>query len=100
LDRNRGFELCVLIQRCVSRRGDYDRDCAARSSADDCARGLREIKIEDAWIRWLPADLPAAGYVRMTTRAPRAVTLVGAASPAYAHVSLHRSVTEGGNACR
>jgi copper(I)-binding protein len=54
------------------------------------------LSVEDAWIRWLPANLPAAGYVRITNAGDSPVTLVGAASPAYAHVSLHRSVTAGG----
>src|SRR5208283_2002292 len=55
-----------------------------------------DLKIEEAWIRWLPANLPAAGYLRITNVGDAPATLVGASSPAYAHVSLHRSVADGG----
>jgi periplasmic copper chaperone A len=64
---------------------------AAPASVSDAG-----LKIDDAWIRWLPANLPAAGYVHITNTGDAPATLVGAASAVYAHVSLHRSVDDGG----
>ena len=55
-----------------------------------------DLQIEQAWIRWLPASLPAGGYLTVANRGDRAVVLVGASSPDYAGVDLHRSVIEGG----
>src|SRR5271169_4361505 len=55
-----------------------------------------DLTIEDAWIRWLPANLPAAGYVRIRNAGAAPATLIGAASPAYTRVSLHRSAEQGG----
>jgi len=55
-----------------------------------------ELKIQDAWIRWLPADLPAAGYLTLINTGAKPLNLIAAASPAYAQVSLHRTVNQGG----
>jgi len=55
-----------------------------------------DLQIEQAWIRWLPANLPAGGYLTVANRGGRAVVLVGASSPDYAGVGLHRSVIQGG----
>ncbi len=54
------------------------------------------IRVEQAWIRWLPAGLPAGGYVTLTNGSDHAIVLVGAASPDYNQVQLHRSVMQGG----
>ncbi len=54
------------------------------------------LEAEDAWIRWLPADLPAAGYLKLSNTSGDPATLIGASSPAYTQVSLHRSLEEGG----
>jgi periplasmic copper chaperone A len=54
------------------------------------------LEVEEAWIRWLPADLPSAGYLRLNNKGSAPATLIGATSPAYAQVSLHRSVDVGG----
>jgi periplasmic copper chaperone A len=61
------------------------------------AAGLPALRIEDAWIRWLPANLPAAGYVTLDNVGDKPVTLLAASSPAYADVSLHRSRNQGGS---
>jgi len=49
------------------------------------------IDVEGAWVRWLPADLPAAGYVSLTNRGSSAIELVGASSDAYAEVGMHQT---------
>ena len=54
------------------------------------------LEVEDAWIRWLPADLPAAGYLKLSNTSGVPATLTGVSSPAYTQLSLHRSLDEGG----
>ncbi|MGH8162446.1 MAG: copper chaperone PCu(A)C [Gammaproteobacteria bacterium] len=46
-----------------------------------------------AWIRWLPGQIPLAGYVTLHNNGSRARTIVGASSPAFKRVELHRSMT-------
>lgn len=59
--------------------------------------GGPDLRVEDPWIRWLPADLPAAGYLRLINAGAKPLIVIGASSPAYRQVTLHRTVTEGGN---
>jgi hypothetical protein len=54
------------------------------------------LQVQDAWIRWLPGNLPAGGYLRLRNDGNSAVVLVGASSPDYALVSLHRSLSRNG----
>ena len=51
----------------------------------------QDVHIGRAWIRWLPANLPAAGYVEIVNDSNAAVRLTGATSPAYGMVMLHHS---------
>jgi hypothetical protein len=54
-------------------------------------------RIEDAWIRWLPGNLPEGGYLRITNVGDVPLVLLGASSPEFAQISLHRSVNQGGS---
>ena len=55
------------------------------------------LSAHQAWIRWLPAGLPAAGYLRLDNHTAAPVDLVKVDSPAhYSSVSLHRTVTRAG----
>jgi periplasmic copper chaperone A len=54
------------------------------------------IAVSDAWIRWLPANLPAGGYVTLRNTGTQAQLLTGATSPDFADVSLHHSVQRDG----
>jgi hypothetical protein len=54
------------------------------------------VRIAQAWIRWLPANLPAGGYLTLINESARTVSLVAVQSPAYASVALHRTLTSGG----
>lgn len=63
---------------------------AARSQAE------AGVRVAQAWIRWLPANLPAGGYLTLINESARTVTLVAVQSPAYASVALHRTLTSGG----
>jgi copper(I)-binding protein len=55
------------------------------------------VRITEAWVRWLPAGLPAAAYVTIVNAGMHPVNLVGATSPAYSEVSLHQTASEGGS---
>lgn len=49
------------------------------------------VRVEHAWIRWLPAGLPQAGYAEIVNDSAAGLTLTGVTSPAYGMVMLHRS---------
>jgi periplasmic copper chaperone A len=65
--------------------------CAFISSA-----ATLDIRVEDAWIRWLPANLPAAGYFTLVNTGNRAEVLLGASSVDFRDVSLHQSRNNAG----
>jgi hypothetical protein len=54
-------------------------------------------KIEAAWIRWLPAGVPLAGYATVTNLGDRPIVLTSASSAAFGEVSIHQSVHAGGS---
>jgi copper(I)-binding protein len=49
------------------------------------------VHVEHAWIRWLPANLPVAGYATNVNDSDGVQRLVAVSSPAYGSVMLHRS---------
>lgn len=49
------------------------------------------VTVTHAWIRWLPAGLPSAGYAVITNHDAVPINLSGASSKAYRSVSLMRS---------
>jgi len=53
-----------------------------------------QINASHAWIRLLPVNLPAGGYVTLDNRSAYAVTLVSVQSNAYGSVMLHQSATD------
>lgn len=52
--------------------------------------------IENAWLRALPGELPAAGYFRMRDTSGTQRQLTGADSPAFAMAMLHQSSEQNG----
>lgn len=54
------------------------------------------IQVESGWIRWLPGDLPAAGYLTIRNSSNWELALVSEESPEYRNVMLHRSVEKNG----
>jgi copper(I)-binding protein len=50
-----------------------------------------EIKVTQAWIRVLPANLPAGAYATLRNDGDTDKRLIGASSPVYARIMLHRS---------
>lgn len=62
-----------------------------------CSAALADdLQVSDAWIRLLPANVPAAGYFTLHNGGKANVALVGATSDAFGHVMLHRTATEAG----
>jgi copper(I)-binding protein len=55
-----------------------------------------EIQVKDAWIRWLPAGLPGAGYMTVINTGPEEHVLIGASTPDYEDVSFHQSHNHNG----
>jgi hypothetical protein len=53
-----------------------------------------QVKASQAWIRLLPINLPAGGYVTLENQGASAVTVVSAQSTSYASVMLHESSTD------
>lgn len=53
-----------------------------------------QIKASHAWIRLLPADLPAGGYVVLNNLGASTAVLVSAQSNAFGSVMLHQSSTD------
>ena len=67
-----------------------------------CAPALAAptLSATDAWIRWLPAGLPAGGYVVLHNDGAKAAELVGASSPDYAQTMLHQTLPGSGGEMR
>ncbi|MDE2270501.1 MAG: copper chaperone PCu(A)C [Xanthomonadaceae bacterium] len=64
---------------------------AVAATATAAASSPAGVRVREAWIRWLPADLPAGGYIVIENKAGTPERLVGASSPDYGMVMLHRS---------
>ncbi|HVI55346.1 MAG TPA: copper chaperone PCu(A)C [Luteibacter sp.] len=60
------------------------------------AADVPTVKASEGWLRILPGNLPAGGYVSFENLSDHAVSIVGAASPDYAEAMIHRSSTDGG----
>ncbi len=56
-----------------------------------------DAKVDAAWVRWLPADVPLAGYATITNRGDRTIVLTAASSPMFQEISIHRSIQAAGN---
>ena len=55
-----------------------------------------DIAVQKPWVRWLPSDLPAAGYATLVNLGDKPAALVAVSSPDYGAVMLHRSLNRGG----
>lgn len=49
-------------------------------------------QVGHAWVRWLPGDLPAAGYATIQNTGAAPISLLSADSADYATVMLHQSL--------
>lgn len=59
---------------------------------------LADLKAENARLRLMPGDLPAAGYVQLHNTGEQPVVLIGASTPDYGRVMMHQSRQENGMA--
>jgi copper(I)-binding protein len=50
-----------------------------------------DIQVKEAWIRWLPANVPGGGYMTVINAGPATRVLTGASSPDYGEVSMHQT---------
>jgi copper(I)-binding protein len=55
-----------------------------------------DVEISNGWVRLLPAGVPAAGYFELRNNSKVPIRLVGAGSPAFGAVMLHRSIEDKG----
>lgn len=54
------------------------------------------VSIHHAWIRLLPADLPAGGYFVLDNHTEHPITLTGVSAQGFAEAMLHQSMESGG----
>src|ERR1700748_3204204 len=59
------------------------------------AAGANAISVKDAWVRWLPNNLPAAGYATLVNASDKPVDLVDISSNDYGDAMLHQTVSNG-----
>jgi periplasmic copper chaperone A len=69
---------------------------AAAASGAPSSSTVSALEVRDAWIRWLPAGLPAAGYLTLINHGDQPIRLTGASSDAYRDISLHHSMSHEG----
>jgi copper(I)-binding protein len=67
----------------------------AVASAPASAAGAAAITATNAWVRWLPNNLPAAGYVTLTNASDKNIDLTDVTSPDYGSAMLHQTVSNG-----
>ncbi len=59
------------------------------------AAGPQVITAQHAWVRWLPNNLPAAGYVTLVNSSDKPVDLTDISSDDYQGAMLHQTVANG-----
>ncbi|MBB5419741.1 copper(I)-binding protein [Paraburkholderia atlantica] len=59
------------------------------------AADAHAISIKDAWVRWLPNNLPAAGYATLVNASDKPIDLVDVSSDDYGDAMLHQTVSNG-----
>ena len=59
------------------------------------AHAAGTVTAQNAWVRWLPNQLPAGGYVTLVNTVDKPVDLVDVDSPDYGMAMLHQSVSHG-----
>jgi copper(I)-binding protein len=50
-----------------------------------------DIQVKDAWIRWLPANVPGGGYMTVINTGSAVRVLISASSPDYGEVGIHQT---------
>jgi periplasmic copper chaperone A len=53
--------------------------------------GEPDIEVKEAWIRWLPANVPGGGYMTVINTGSAVRVLIGASSPDYGEIGMHQT---------
>ncbi|HTJ92952.1 MAG TPA: copper chaperone PCu(A)C [Pararobbsia sp.] len=69
--------------------------CAVAGACSAALAASPTLTVDGAWVRWLPGNLPSAGYLAITNNGDKPVDLVGTTSPDYGMAMLHVTRTEG-----
>ena len=67
-------------------------------TAASLSASAASLEVTDARIRWLPGELPLAGYMTLYNRNASLVVLTGATSPWFDSIMMHESISEDGQA--
>jgi periplasmic copper chaperone A len=76
------FSILVGLVLCVGMLG---------GAAAPCGEPTPDIQVKEAWIRWLPANVPGGGYMTVINTGPAARVLIGASSADYGEVGIHQT---------
>jgi copper(I)-binding protein len=69
--------------------------CSLSFSATAQAAGPQAITTQNAWVRWLPNNLPAAAYVTLVNAGDKPIDLIDISSGDYGSAMLHQTVSNG-----
>jgi copper(I)-binding protein len=67
------------------------------SASTSAAGAASSIHVDNPWIRWLPAGVPAAGYLTLVNAGDETYALIAAESAYFGSVTIHRSVAHEGS---
>ncbi len=70
--------------------------CVLLSASTFAAEIGQSVQVKDAWIRWLPANVPSGGYMTLTNTGAASLALISADSPDFGEVSFHQTHTKNG----
>jgi periplasmic copper chaperone A len=74
----------------------FARTLASLALCGVAAAGTPAVRVDQAWIRWLPAGVPSGGYATLTNIGEKPIVLVAATSPYFREISIHRSINRRG----
>jgi periplasmic copper chaperone A len=74
----------------------YGFEIALAAALLSAPAAAAEVTVSDAWIRAMPAQLPAAGYFTIRNTGAKEVVLVSVGTPACGMLMLHKSSDKGG----
>lgn len=66
------------------------------NAATFAAESGLSVQVTEAWIRWLPANVPSGGYMLLTNTGTTSRVLMGAISPDFGDISIHQTRTSNG----
>jgi periplasmic copper chaperone A len=69
--------------------------CACATFAPAVQAAGTSITAQNAWVRWLPGNLPAGGYVTLNNAGDQNVDVVDVTSDDYGSAMMHQTVSNG-----